>query len=124
MKNFFVVPLISRSWALQYCPSSDIDRMGGGRGFYNMLMSCGHLKDLKHVEECTVNKFQSVSMSDPCGRCVADFLIDPEHANQTHMCSVACNKNDPTCDKCKAELGDRWEKRCRRESSLSSLSAA
>jgi hypothetical protein len=113
---FFAI-LRAQTQAIQFCPASDIDRMGGGKGFYEMLMTCGHLKDLKHVEECTVNKFQSVAMSDSCGRCVADFLVDPEHANQTHMCSLSCNRNDPDCEKCKSDLGNRWESRCKRSSS-------
>jgi hypothetical protein len=86
------------TFARQYCPGADIQRIGGGRGFYDMLMSCGHMKDLKEVEKCTVAKFQAVEMTDPCGRCVADFLIDPEHANKTHACSLLCNKNDPCCE--------------------------
>jgi hypothetical protein len=78
-----------------------------------MLMSCGHNKDLKAIEKCTVAKFQEVAMSDPCGRCVAEFLMEPDHANDTHKCSLACNKNEGNCESCKATLGTRWEGRCR-----------
>ena len=118
---FLFALLIIGSAGRPYCPVVDIDRMGGGRGFYNMLMSCGHLKDMKAIEGCTISRFQEVAMSDPCGRCVAEFLMEPEHANQTHECSLQCNKKDGNCDECKAKLGSRWEERCR-SSSGNSLS--
>jgi hypothetical protein len=112
LHNLFPLLVVSIA-GRPFCPGADIDRMGGGRGFYDMLMSCGHLKDMKAIEDCTVTRFQEVAMSDPCGRCVAEFLMEPEHANQTHECSLSCNKKDGKCDKCKAKLGANWETRCR-----------
>jgi hypothetical protein len=112
MKSYLLLFTIG-SLARDTCDEADQDRLEGGKGLFERIISCSTENNIEKTEACITPKFNELDLTEDCSRCIAEFLIQSENAGATSNCAQICHEQSPQeCNNCITNLGTKLETQC------------
>ena len=103
---------ISLTSADSICSPFDMEQLDGGRGLFDLIMSCAHLVEPALIRDCVAPKLDLLSLTSDCGECTGTYITKVH--TRVSECSATCAKEltSTDCNECKEKLGLEWETAC------------